>query len=486
MHLTLALLLATGCRPSEEADVKLVGVGMNPEEIGPTPTAYGGTVEYAHLDFGGAGLPLAFLGLLGYDGVGPQTSSFEPPYGAVMAFSYIFDNRLPAAATLSQVGGAPPNTEDTCYTVIEPTGPIGSFTTVDVGAEMSFFTPDGTAGMTLPRVPADYPPDPQDLFVYYSGFESYRPYGREHLVPDPADPGNPQAMISEVYKPPNYPFGSEVEWSFPGGFSSFDQPVGSIPRPSTASPDGNPVVQVPDELGGVRLEWDGALRDHTGEILSDEGVQSRCFEFYEGRPVEPAEAADCDVLPDLPSAQGEYDAFRGQMYTAPWDTEDGVTFEWTPKEHGDQVTLTVRFLAKVELDDPNLTVASIADDDGDYRDAQECEEADAEFVFDEERFSNSDGSLSAGLHGDPLSKLVEVNCLLADDGEYTLTESAVAEALSFAEERSAGGVVFFFGRASDVDADVPPAKDPYDQRHDISPIKLTAKTLRLGRFWWDQ
>ena len=52
------LVLATGCgRDAADADVKSVSVGLNPEEIGPSPTPYGGVVEYNHVNFGGAGLP---------------------------------------------------------------------------------------------------------------------------------------------------------------------------------------------------------------------------------------------------------------------------------------------------------------------------------------------------------------------------------------------------------------------------------------------
>ena len=86
---------SAGCgRAVETSDVKLVGVGNNPDEIGPAPTPYGGLVEYNHVDFSGGALPLGAMGLSSYTEAGPSILNMEPPYGAVFGLSYIFDAKL--------------------------------------------------------------------------------------------------------------------------------------------------------------------------------------------------------------------------------------------------------------------------------------------------------------------------------------------------------------------------------------------------------
>jgi hypothetical protein len=47
----------------------------------------------------------------------------------------------------------------------------------------------------------------------------------------------------------------------------------------------------------------------------------------------------------------------------------------------------------------------------------------------------------------------------------------------------AEGAVFYLARSTEVEAIVPPAKDQYRQKLDISPIKLTSRAIDIGRFW---
>jgi len=44
--------------------------------------------------------------------------------------------------------------------------------------------------------------------------------------------------------------------------------------------------------------------------------------------------------------------------------------------------------------------------------------------------------------------------------------------------------VFYFSRGTETEVTVPAAKDQYDQGHDISPIKVTSRAVRVGRFHW--
>ena len=76
----LALLPALSCAPEyDDVPVKLVGVGYDPDEIGPAPTPYGGVVEYSWVNFAGGGLSLALMGLGSFDEVGPQMVGYRPP-----------------------------------------------------------------------------------------------------------------------------------------------------------------------------------------------------------------------------------------------------------------------------------------------------------------------------------------------------------------------------------------------------------------------
>jgi hypothetical protein len=78
-----------------------------------------------------------------------------------------------------------------------------------------------------------------------------------------------------------------------------------------------------------------------------------------------------------------------------------------------------------------------------------------------------------------------VTCLLEDDGEFSLTTEHLERALEHAEVDPIGGVVFFLQRMSTTEADVPPAKNRWNQRLDIAPVKVVAQTIKIGRFWWE-
>jgi hypothetical protein len=480
MSILLLTLFACG-RNAADVPVRMVGVGDDPEEIGPSPTAYGGVVEYDRVELAGGALTLGHMGLGSFNEVGPELVSFAPPYAGVIGFSYIFDTKLAAADSLAFTAPTPPSTEDTCYTVIYPEGPLGSFTTVDVGDFMQFETADGASRFRMARVPADYPPDPQDLFIYYSSVEEYAPHSRTHLVPG-EDAGDPLGMTEEVWRYANYPLGQEMLYSFPGGFSRFDQPVGSIPVPSAslASP---PSLQIPDALGSVLLEWDGPRYAWDGTVI-DQGKQSTCLEFYDGRADRPTDVTACDTPSDLPTKSDEYASFKGQIYSGPWDAADGkLTLKWVPKEHGDQVSFSIRFMAPTDPNSFDFQVARLND-----RPVATCDINDPGVTYepDPTLFTKKDGEWTPNpqLMGDPMSKMVEVSCLMKDDGEFTVDSSMIAEAQEYAEEHGAQGAVMFVGRGTEVEADFPAVKDQYDNRHDISPVRISSRDVRVGRLHW--
>ena len=111
-----------------------------------------------------------------------------------------------------------------------------------------------------------------------------------------------------------------------------------------------------------------------------------------------------------------------------------------------------------------------------------CEEG--EWVFDD-AYENATGGYVPSMQGNPLDNVAEVTCRLADDGEYTLTAAQLEEALTYARRVGAEGAVFYFARSTETEAVVPAVKNQFDQRLEISPIKLTSRAVDIGRFWFD-
>lgn len=490
----VALIALAGCgRDVTPSDVKLLNVGNDPEQIGPAPTPYGGIVEYNHVDIAGGALPLGVMGLRGYTEIGPDLLSMAPPYEAVFALSYLFDVKLRGASNLALVLPPPPSAAGSCYTQIEPQGPFdSSFNTVDVGDWLDFRrADDDTRIVRLDRIPRDYPPESSRLSVYYQQLEGFTPVARTRLVPAEGS-SNPADMVEVPYRYANYPFGEDVTLQFPGGFTTFDRPVASIPHPS-ASIDPT-VLRLPQPVGGVQLDWTGPKWQYAvGEggfawRSSDQTEHTTCLEFtdrtqYGDGP--PAAPEDCAGLTAYPGQY--YLNFKGQMYTGPWSTDDQrVSFSWADDDSDDDMVIAVKFLAGVDQTNENFVYGAVAtgDFDNPYRPAQVCE--DAEYVFDSGRYSNEDGSTILSLQGNPSEVLAQVVCKVDKGaGEFALTQDILQDAFDYARERDGGGAIFMVARARDFEADIPAVKDPYDQVHEVNPIKIATRAVKVGRFFWD-
>ena len=46
--------------------------------------------------------------------------------------------------------------------------------------------------------------------------------------------------------------------------------------------------------------------------------------------------------------------------------------------------------------------------------------------------------------------------------------------------------MFYFGRSTVAEIDVPDAMDNYGYRKVISPVKVAAKAIDIGRFWFEE
>lgn len=475
LGLIIPLIAACG-RNTENTPVRLVGVGSDPEEIGPSPTPYGGLVSYDNVELSGGGLSLAHMGLGSFSEVGPGFASFSPPYRAIVGFSYLFDQKLSAADTLTFTAPVPPVNTGTCYTTFSPQGPIGSFNTVDVGDYMEFVSTDGMKKFRMVRNPVDVPPDAQNEFVYYSSIEPWAPTARTHRVPG-NDATDPRAMHEEAYLLPNYPFGEDMVYRFPGGVTRFDQPISSIPRPSSSVASADATIRLPDDLAGVQMSWNGPRFDGSGTDLGD-GDQSTCLEFYGGSHDAPDSPEACSTPATYPTDKNSWDNFPGQIYTGPWDATDGkIELHWTPSPDGEPVSFAVRFMAPVDETDPNYLIAKQTNPAGSTCDDQQ---AATSWQFDESLRNEP------AMEGDPFSRMVEVSCLFDDTGSAEVTVDQMGEAFAYLAAHPAGGSIFFFGRQSEIEAEVPYVKDPFDERHDVSPVLVSSKVVRVGRFHWDQ
>lgn len=519
MHRSLLLfsLVIVSCgRPVSEADVKMAGVGLNPDEIGPSPDYYGGYVELDWFNFAGGGLTLAAMGLASYDEVGPDLIGFKPPYAAVYGLAFIFDEQVPAPDVHHGSIGVPPTVEDACWTNYEPFSFLMA-STVELGDAMTFTAVGAEEGeemeFELGRYPEIYPPNPQDVFVYYNQVASWLQSPMTHYVPDGAG-----AMVEEVLRTPNFRHGAQVEFFFPGGVPPVEAPVSSIPR-SSASVSQTETLSLPSRASSLSLSWNGPTYSTRGGVVAESGDFATCV-HYLGEAVD----FDGDALPDCTQSiePPNNDDWGGQIYTGPWDASDGaVTFHWTPGVSeegcgsdinaapcsGETVTLNVRFLGPVDRSEASFQVgriplnapadveASFASDvargyaDGElpqgYRPTLACDDPEeVEWIFDP-TLERADGETTLALQGDPSYNLVEVSCRLADDGEFTLTTEHLANALEYAGRKDAGGAMFFFGRSTELDAVVPDVRDQEGFRRSIEPIKIRANSVEVGRFWFD-
>ena len=539
-------LLSLGCgMPATQSEVKMAGVGLDPDEIGASPDFNGGLVEYNLIDFAGSQLPLGLVGLVSYDQVGPNVS-FRPPHKMVMGNGFIFqDDSIAPDATMGTLA-KPPAAEGVCQTRFEPRSYLSGL--VDAGNAISFRTKGGKGGWTIGRRPYVYPTDVRDVNAYYMELDAHRPDPSFRKVRIDKSSTDPLQMVEKVHMLANFPEGELVEIDFPGGAPPLEANMGSIPVPLRAA-GGNRSVVLPHSPSGVRLAWNGPRYNRYGLLVDGEHPEavdyagndtgdipdienSTCLQYLPHSNM-PATAADCVELASVPRTPGEFNALgldfsskelNGQMYTGPWDTSDQeVLFEWVPGEEkaGEIVTLTVRFLGPVDREDENMVAATI---DGTAA-APNAEEAWNEAIGEgtipegtpfpdadrlamacdddlsgdvgstakrlqwplESSYQNEDGSLVPSLHGDPGHNLAEVTCRLDDSaGSFVLSQDILERAMDYAAMHGAEGAVFFLSRSTETEVQAPPVRDRYGKRHENSPIKVVSRSMQIGRFWYGQ
>lgn len=519
--LCLSLSLACG-RQAEQTDYKLAGVGLNPEDIEPTPTNYGGAIFYDNITFAGAALPLGLVGLLSFDASGPASGTFAPPYSIVNGSSFFFEEGTPAPDVLFGSFGVPPSKLGRCSTVFEPRSYLSGI--ADAGTYIDF-TAESGAGYTMGRRPLAYPPNASKVFPYYMGLAALRETPLEWR--NPANISTDQGIgdwsredVSLVGSTgrPNYPFGEEVTISFPGSIPPTEATFGSIPQPFSSDSLGTNHT-LPTRHRGVSIEWNGPVYSGDGVMMADSGTHATCFEFTSPDTTDQARPDGIDngallspvqcTVPTEPNQPKESQYDRGQMYTGPWETEAGVTLRWVPKatpNNNETFSISVRFLGEVDetydsFVDEMVAVEKSADieskwnsginsgsiPEGEtcpetgYRPALPCDE-DISFQFKDE-LRRGDGYIPS-LQGNPLSTLAETTCLVSDAaGEFTITTELLSDALTYAKQHNAKGAIFYLNRSTTTELDIPPVRDQFGNRKEPGQLLVVSNVVQLGRFW---
>jgi hypothetical protein len=500
-----SVVLAACGRDVTPTSVKFAGVGLRPDEVGPTPTNFGGVIELDYVNFSGGGLPLGLLGLLSYDEVGPAFAQMKPPYGLIYGLGFIMEQDLPATDTLFGTFGMPPEVEGACYTNFEPRAYLNN--TSDVGDAITFVSENDGIAFGIGRRPSVYPlTSVESLFAYYSELDVYQP---EALV-GTADVGTGTFTDAptRVIRAANWKHGAPVAVTFPGGLPPEDANVGSIPMPLVANEATTTTLPLLPQ--GVMLSWTGPQYDNTGAVVQTGEVRT-CLQFL-AHPEAPAAAEDCLSLAEPPD---DGSSFAGQMYTGPWDTNGGVTLSWVQPEGADAsediITVSVRFLGPVDFDDENKLVSQVpvgVSDEvieswEDYandglvpegseppegvRAALACEEEGVDFSWERDpALFDDNGNLIVSMQGEPTHTLSDVTCHVPSAAtSFTITDEMIADARDYALRNNAEGAIFYLTRMTILDIDTPPVRDRFGQKRDISDVRVLTRSVELGRFWFN-
>jgi len=537
----VSLLIGCG-RDAANEQYKTPGVGLNPDEIGPSPTPQGGLIEYHHIEFAGAALPLGITGLVSFDAVGPESLSMLPPYAMVYGQGFVLSSDIPQMDVAFGTFGAPMKTPGACYTNFEPRAYLN--TMADVGGAITF-AGDGFQ-YRLDRRPGMYAENNQEnLFPYYSQIAAKRSTALTAPVAA-ADGENFSVQERQVIRAANWKHGAQVEISFPGGIPPQDASVSSIPMPLKAQ-GADTMHYLPGAPDGVMMTWTGPLYDEDGNEVGS-GENRRCL-TYADTSFTPDSPEDCleRNLPDAGVGTAVSDVLsrdggvvlaklKGQMYTGPWSTDSGVTFSWPEGEFAENETVVVgiRLLGEVDLDSQYKQVSRLPVEPSDnmekrwnmfrrtdpalvdgetyfespyeyihedadmprdtlYRDRLACEsEANGDFEWEPDpTLYKEEGNPESGyinsLQGEPTYTVAETICNVpTTDNEYTITADTLRYALDYGELHGASGAVFYFSRTTAKDLDTPPVRDRYGNRKDISAVRVQTSSVKVGRFWWDR
>jgi hypothetical protein len=497
-----------GCgRDATTADYKLAGVGLNPEEIAPAPEDFGGFASYDYIEFAGGALPLGLVGLVSFSGAGPSLGTFEPPYGMVYGSGFFFESATPAPDALFGSFAAAPTGIGNCHTVFEPRSYLSGI--ADGGSAISFKTLDGE-GFDIGRRPLAYPTNAAKVFPYYSDLSTYKEGPRVWRNPSSREQTDLSGWNEEAVGEGNYPFGEFVEFSFKGAIPPDSATFGSIPQPYKSSVTGA-MHNLPTRTQGIMLTWSGPKFSGDGILVDEDGEQSVCMQYSSSGVgadgSAPTSPTDCiDIIEVEDPKEGQFD--RGQMYTGPWDSQNGVTVKWVPsaQDVGETVSISVRFLGTIDEEDSSFVEEVVlVDKNGDVQGAwdaairsgtipegAECPEVGSrpalpcddniDFEFDPTLRRGS--GYTPSMQGNPLKNVVETTCTVQDaSGEFTITNDILEKSLTYAKQHNAKGAIFYLNRTTKSTFDVPDVRDAFGTKKQPGDVLVVSNSVQIGRFW---
>lgn len=500
---TLVLLLAgslllTSCgRDASDAGAKLIGVGFDPGTVQPAPIPSAGLVDLVNLNYEATNLDLGATGLY-YPG-DPFVDGTEP-FQLVMGFSYVFHPALTAADELQLLSPKGPDVLNTCYVTKNRSGPIGSFTTVDMGDALRFQGSSMRWG--IPRTPGDYPGNTADVFLYYIGSE-------------PLVMGHPDIDS-------NWAYDEVLSLQWDGGVPPKDAPVASVPMPSwaedqrTGKAAGDPTIYSPPRLEGITV---AATEAETG------GAPLAFAATTEYAPSPFAGAGDVINVRWEPWDQAAdnnayvvlqvrllYDEEGGAKLSCPWDPTQSCDCE---EDGAADLDCDPGYVADPsqgnnEGDGSGVDNCSDGiDNDGDfYCDADGCICANTDLDGDgEEDFTCPDwmqgrwlgpdpecarhyktsvcreGSChSVGGDRNPDAVAGELTCTVSDEeGNFIIPADQVTELMGIADMSRVAGAFLIVSRTSEERITLPMVKDEIGKPVDVGETRVRVSNITLGR-----
>lgn len=500
-----SLLLGSCGYNTGEAGVKPVSVGYDPGELFPGPEPRGGLVDAVLMQLKGTNLDLGVTGLFGSSGSFTQHGS--EPFESVLSFAYFFSPAIDAADEWQFVSPKGPDMNEACFVQINNRGPLGAFTTVDVGDSLLFSNnADDPADLTrleLQRDPQNYPLNTTQVTITYSALDIF----------NPGFPGYPA----------NWTFGEEVTMHFDGGLPPEGTPIASIPRPSDAADPraekeaGDPSLWSPQDLTGVRVSNRDSVTNHATEAVA--------MVYAPAAPL-PSPLGNDRVLHVTWDAPPEAERFSQVTMTLKLlgpdephqtDAEDFCVPAAAPDDSvvGDQIAYDVYVASKENWCDadfePDVTLGNNesdaddisgvdnchdgADNDGDGRcDELGCwagdvwQDPDPQCARHELQTSVCGGDnlctdVGGGRSAD--EHLGELICTAADDGDFVFPADQIERLLERLGDVEIEGAVLGVSRVTEELVQVPLARDQIGNEDNINPVRLRLAQVQYGRLTWE-
>ncbi len=488
-----------------EAGVKPVGVGYDPGELFPGPEPRGGLVDAVLMQLKGTNLDLGVTGLFNSNGSFTQHGS--EPFESVLSFAYFFSPAINAADEWQFVSPKGPDLNEACFIQINNRGPLGAFTTVDVGDRLTFSNnaedPSDLTRLELLRDPQSYPLNTTSVSITYSALDIF----------NPGFPGYPS----------NWAFGEEVAMHFDGGLPPDGTPIASIPRPSDAADAradkeaGDPTLWSPQDLTGVRVSNRESVDNHVAESLPmvyapDAPLpyplaNDRVVHVSWDAPPEAERLSQVTMTLKLLGADEPYQT----------DADDFCVPAAAPEESvvGDEVAYDVYVQGKDNWCDedfePDATLGNNESDADDFSGTDNCHDGldnDGDGRCDEygcmvgdvwqvpdpqcarhELKTSACGSdnlcTDVGGGRSPDEHLGELICTAADDGDFVFPTAQIERLLERLGDVQIEGAVLGVSRVTEELVQVPLARDQIGNEDNINPVRLRLAQVQFGRLAWE-